>query len=409
MKCIVKKTMKTLMVFIVAFAFFGGINAFAAEAPNGVKQIGSSSSSVNIEWNEVPGAVTYNLEISTDNTNWEYIGYTSSVKEYIYGLDEGSKYYVRIGVSKSYGEEESESYSNPIQVITSIDDVKNVKQVDATTKSIKLQWSPVKGATGYKIYCCNTNKEILVGTSKTNSFNITKNIQFKKTNYYKVYSYATSTAGYTETGYSCSGSGKTVPQAVTGLKQTNWYRYIEMLSVKWNEMESADGYEIVLMDSKGKIRKKANTTFGSTDLNRVKRTMYYSGKVRAYTILNGKKKYGAWSAKAHFVPQPIATVKKTSKKVKKKTVRKLRISWKKISGVDGYDVYVSNNKKKFTKVASVNSKKSSVSISKFKNKTIDKKKEYQVYIVAKKKVGSKICKSAYTYYWTTSGIEGYTR
>ena len=114
--------------------------------------------------------------------------------------------------------------------------------------------------------------------------------------------------------------------------------------------------------------------------------MVYNVQVRGYITVNGQKYYDKWSDKAYLFTQPM---------VKKASVSgsKLKITWSKVSGVTGYDVYVSAKEKSgYKKVKSLSSSKSSVTVSKLGGKKFSSKKTYYIYIVGKKKVG----KTTYT-------------
>lgn len=64
-----------------------------------------------------------------------------------------------------------------------------------------------------------------------------------------------------------------------------------------------------------------------------------------------------------------------------------------MTGVSGYNVYMSTKNGNYKKVKSVAANKNSCTISKFNNKKIKKSGRYFVYVEAYKKVGGKIYKS----------------
>ncbi len=76
------------------------------------------------------------------------------------------------------------------------------------------------------------------------------------------------------------------------------------------------------------------------------------------------------------------------------TGSKIKIVWGKVSGADGYDVYVQYCGKKFTKksiTAVKSSKKTKITVKKINEKAINIKKEYRIYVLAYKLVdGGKI-------------------
>lgn len=178
---------------------------------------------------------------------------------------------------------------------------------------------------------------------------------------------------------------KTLPAKVSGVNQTKWWYYAKSVDFAWTDQPVAD-YEYVIRNNKNKIVSK-NTSLGNSGyLSKVSNTMVYNVQVRGYITVNGQKYYDKWSDKAYLFTQPM---------VKKASVSgsKLKITWSKVSGVTGYDVYVSAKEKSgYKKVKSLSSSKSSVTVSKLGGKKFSSKKTYYIYIVGKKKVG----KTTYT-------------
>ncbi len=76
----------------------------------------------------------------------------------------------------------------------------------------------------------------------------------------------------------------------------------------------------------------------------------------------------------------------------KKSGKKLKITWKKVSGAKNYTVYMSTSKtggyKKLT-----TTKKRAYTAKKIQKKKLNKKKTYYVYVVANRKEGKKTYKS----------------
>ena len=201
---------------------------------------------------------------------------------------------------------------------------------------------------------------------------------------------------YTKNEYisvAASGDVYTIPGKVTGLNQKTWWYYANSVDYEWNDKPAVNSgypykYEYIVKDNKNKVVSKGTTSTSSSSMGKAKNNMVYNVKVRAFITINGNDYYGDYSDTAYLFTQPMINEKKS-----KLSNGKLKITWDKVNGVTGYDIYVSNKEKSgYKKVKSVSSKKSSITISKFKNKKISKKKKYYVYIVGKKKVG----KNTYT-------------
>lgn len=175
----------------------------------------------------------------------------------------------------------------------------------------------------------------------------------------------------------------TVPGKVTGVNQSKWWYYAKSVAFKWNAQGSVGTtrYEYVVRDNKNKVLKTDDTSSSEGRFSSVKNNKLYKLQVRAYVTINGQKIYGEWSDAAYLFTQPM---------VKKAYVsgNKLKISWEKIDGMTGYDVYVSTKEKTgYKKVKSLSKSKGSLTVSKLKGKKFSKKKKYFIYIVGKKKVG----------------------
>lgn len=271
-------------------------------------------------------------------------------------------------------------------------------QTGQTQNSITISWnrpSYYYNITGYRLYLAkdysgvNNQTPITLGGDATSyTFqNLAAGTQY----YARIeYDYINS-SGYSSSGTASSGYVVTLPGKVTGVKQDRWWKYILSVDAKWTAQTGVSGYQYVIRDSKNKVKKSETSSYGTNASCKVKNNMLYTMTVRAYTDLNGNRYYGSWSDKAYLFTQP--EVSKLSIKGNKLTVK-----WKKISGVTGYDVYVSTKQKKgYKKVKAVNSKKSSVTVAKIKKAKINKKKTYYVYVVAKKKVGKRMYGSGVNY------------
>ena len=147
------------------------------------------------------------------------------------------------------------------------------------------------------------------------------------------------------------------------------------------EVSKATGYEVYRATSKKGTYKKIKTTkttsYKQGKLTRGK-TYYY--KVRAYKIVNGKKKYGRFSSiKAMGTKPKIPSIKVYAGKEKAKVV------WKKISGISGYETYMSTSKNgKYSKIKTSGSKNAA-----YLKKGLTKGKKYYFKVRSYITVGGK--------------------
>lgn len=266
-------------------------------------------------------------------------------------------------------------------------------QTNQTKNSITVSWTAPTNVINYTARIATDYSSIssakgvnLSATATSYTFtNLTPGTEY----YIKIsYTYKSSYSNKTYDSYYSLSDAITLPGKVTGVKQSTWWYYANSVDFTWDK-QSAAKYEYVVKTNKGKIQKKnLNGSSSNTGSCSTKNTVVYSLQVRAYVTINDKNYYGDWSDTAYLFCQPMITEKKSSLKN-----GKLKITWNKVSGVTGYDIYVSNKEKSgYKKVKSVSSKKNSITLTKFKNTKIKKSKKYYVYIVAKKKVG----KTTYT-------------
>lgn len=166
---------------------------------------------------------------------------------------------------------------------------------------VKLTWGGVDGATGYRIYR---------STSKTSGFtkikSITSNSKVTYTNsgvacgttyYYKVRAYRLIDGIYYFGEYSPVVSGKASPAAPGKLSVAKASK--KKVTISWNKVAGASGYRIYRSKSKTSGFSKIKTVTSGATVSYKKTTarkVKYYYKVRAYTTVNGKKVWGAYSS-----------------------------------------------------------------------------------------------------------------
>lgn len=191
----------------------------------------------------------------------------------------------------------------------------------------------------------------------------------------------------------------TLPSKVTGLNQDQWQYYAHYVYFKWDEQTAAQ-YEYVVRDANNKVverKDEASESFGTQgSASNVNNNMVYTAQVRACVTINGQKYYGEWSDPAYLMTQPMVQNAYISKK-------KLKVTWDKVNGLNSYDMYVSTQKDSgYKKVKTLSANKTSVTISKFKGKKFNAKKQYYVYLVGKKKVDGNVYTTGKMYSFATS-------
>ncbi|WP_099467931.1 fibronectin type III domain-containing protein [Konateibacter massiliensis] len=125
---------------------------------------------------------------------------------------------------------------------------------------------------------------------------------------------------------------------------TNSKATTSSIKLKWDKASGVDGYEIYSCKTGSKkytklttIKKASTTTYTNKKL---KIGTAYSYKIRAYKTINGKKQYGEYTAvlnTATSMAKPKINLSAGSKKA--------TITYQKVSGANGYEIYMSTSKK----------------------------------------------------------------
>ena len=168
------------------------------------------------------------------------------------------------------------------------------------------------------------------------------------------------------------------PAKVTSLKQKDSYS-TSWVQLTWKKLLGVTGYEVYRATSKnGKytlVKTLTGTSYKDTELSAGKNYYY---KVRAYKIVNGEKVYGDYST----AQKAITKTKSVTIKTKKSGSSKVKVTWKKVTGAEGYEVYMKTGAKgKYVKVKTLSSGKVAYTTSK-----LNKGKKYYFKVRVYKKV-----------------------
>ena len=145
----------------------------------------------------------------------------------------------------------------------------------------------------------------------------------------------------------------TEPGKVVSLKQKASYS-TSSIQISGKEVEDSTKYQVYVSTSKkGKYKLVATTektSYKHTGLGAGK-TYYY--KVRAYKLVDDAKIYGEYSS----VVKGITKTKKATIKVQRSGTGKVKLTWKKVTGAEGYEIYMKTGKNgKYKKVKSLSGK-----------------------------------------------------
>ena len=184
--------------------------------------------------------------------------------------------------------------------VLSLDKVTTLTTKSKAYNKVTLTWSGVDGATGYRVYRSTSKtsgfKKIKSITSSSKVTYTNSNISCGTTYYYKVRAYRLVDGNYYFGAYSPVVSAKAKPATPASFKAGKSTR--KKVKVSWKAVTGASGYRIYRSTSKtgGFSRIKTVKSGASTSyIKKTTRNKTYYYKMRAYTTVNGKKVWGAYT------------------------------------------------------------------------------------------------------------------
>ena len=348
-------------------------------------KLSNLSSSIKISWSKVDDADGYYIYKKTLNGDWSSKAYKTITKgstlsysdtEYTKGTGYCYKvsFYTIENGKKVEGDCSESEY------------IKRMSRPSVTAgygpSCIKLSWKGISGANGYVIY----RDGIEIGRTEEhfyNDYEIENGIEYD-------YTVKACYQGPTSTSYSAASTTDTIKGLILIIDapEIKVLNYINDIYISWDKVEGASGYRIYRRTGSGDWSGTpyATVTKGSTtsyrDKGFTKGTSYYY-KVTAYVTKSGSTVESEYSDIEYIkrMSRPSVTV------TNKETVdgdSYVELTWKKISGADGYAVYRGDELIETTEEAS------------YRDYNVSNGKKYQYKVRAYYQAKSKKCYSAYS-------------
>ncbi|MGN0294343.1 MAG: GH25 family lysozyme [Lachnospiraceae bacterium] len=349
--------------------------------------------SLKVTWSTVTGADCYRVYRKISDGEWKVVQDDLTETEYTDGtVNTGTEYTYTVSACFLKDDQKIEgSYDKTGLSGKAVLNMPVIKSAaSAGYNSIKVSWGKVAGADGYRLYrkisggSWSRIKDDLSSTSWTDT-GLTTGTKY----YYTVRAYRMVNGKKVLGDKAASVSGTAIPATVKLGKVTSVnYRN---LKVTWSGVSGASGYRIYRKESGGSWKyladvKSEDRSFTDGYLITTGKKYYYT--VRAYRVVNGSRVYGKYdgtgiSGKA-LPSTPSVTLTSTQK-------GKVKISWNKISGADGYAVYrKSSADGTWTRIQTIHSgSTTSCTV------TATSKKTYYYTVRAYRKVGSSNVYSKY--------------
>ena len=268
--------------------------------------------SVRVNWNQVEGASGYELWRTTtpdDEASWALAktiknGATTSYTNQ--GLVEGTTYYykLRAYVEDANGERVYSAFSDMDYMPAAV--VFDAPYSNSTFR-IRLRWNEISGAHGYQIWRMDADNGWAVTKTLGDKGNVLTNDQGSTTAYSNVdleagkqYTYKMRAFRITEDGrkiYGAYSDEFTVAVTPETPVVTATSPKSDRIQLTWDAVNGAAGYQVWMADENGtyKIAKSIKDASTTATIYNLTSGQTYSFKVRAYTDVDGKLTFGAYT------------------------------------------------------------------------------------------------------------------
>ncbi len=287
----------------VAASLRDEVNTFIMNNPV-VSATATKYNSVTVTWDDCENAENYYVYRKSGKSGWKRIATTATLSYIDNTVSSETTYlYTVRAVNSKWGKAVISNYDHDgAKATTPFGGViKLTSAKSAGYNSVKLTWTKLDGAMGYRIYQATSKNGTYKAVKTVRSGNTltytNKKLTVGKTYYYKVRAYDKVGNKVVWASYSEIKSAKPIPATTKISKITSSSK---SASLKWRKVSGASGYVVYRATSKnGSYQKvkavKGGKTITYTDSKlKSKKTYYY--KVRAYRAVNGKHVYGKYSA-----------------------------------------------------------------------------------------------------------------
>ena len=288
-------------------------------APSGLS-VSNTIASLTLKWNAVKGATGYEIYRAGTDGKYSKITTVTSTSYVDTSVKNNAQYSYKI---KAYNTACTSAFSTAASLKKTQISVSNLK-ADANGSKVQLSWTGgVTGAEGYVIYRRTEGGSYAeIGRTSGNTYSNTISAGIKY--YYTVAVYSGS-----RTEGKCPEVGVMYLATPSGLSVSNT---IASLTLKWNAVKGATGYEIYRAGTDGKYSKITTVTSTSYVDTSVKNNTQYSYRIKAYNT----------ACTSAF--STAASLKKTQISVSNLKAdangSKVQLSWTGgVTGAEGYVIY----------------------------------------------------------------------
>ena len=218
----------------------------------------------------------------------------------------------------------------------SVGKVTGLKSKTLSNSEIQLNWSKVKGASGYTVYMRKNGKYNKLGDCKGTSYTVKKLPNATRENF-KVRAYKTVKGKKVYGEYSANWNTATNPQACKGLKKTS--AHSDRIKLSWTKI-GCTNYRVYQLKN-GEWKEVGKTAGTSYTVKNLTAESEYKFKIRACKVDDkNANHYGKYS---NIIVAKTNVKKVTGLKAKTISNSKIKLSWNSVSGADGYSVGMRKN------------------------------------------------------------------
>ena len=289
-------------------------------APSGLS-VSNTIASLTLKWNAVTDATGYEIYRAGTDGKYSKITTVTSTSYVDTNVKNNTQYSYKI---KAYNAAGASAFSTAVSLKKTQISVSKLK-ADANGSKVQLSWTGgVTGAEGYVIYRRTEESKSYTEIGRTSGNTYSDTISAGIKYYYTVAVYSGS-----RTEGKCPEVGVMYLVAPSGLSVSNT---IASLTLKWNAVKGATGYEIYRAGTDGKYSKITTVTSTSYVDTSVKNNAQYSYKIKAYNT----------ACTSAF--STAASLKKTQISVSNLKAdangSKVQLSWTGgVTGAEGYVIY----------------------------------------------------------------------
>ena len=294
-------------------------------APQNVRAEALSATSIRISWDEVYGAMSYNIRSSAAED--AFLASTGTPSITITRLTPGQTYYYTVSAISS-GDRES-AQSGAVFATTFPG---NLRVSAVTASGASLVWNTVNAASAYNVYRSTSANGIY---SKINPAAINKNaftdtgLSPYTTYYYTISAIVDGLEGERSSVVSVT-TLLSAPANVTAGAQS-----ASSITLAWNEVNWAGGYNVYRSASENGTYSKVNTTaiaaLSYSDMGLASYTVYYYKICAVTNNIEGEKSNTVSSGTLMAAPGNVRVTVITSGSIS--------LAWNAVSAADGYNVY----------------------------------------------------------------------